>query len=60
MAELVDAQDLKSCGSNPVRVRFPPLAPIIKRGYGLDAVTPFSLIMVFVYFVIIVPENFAF
>ena len=28
VAELVDAQDLKSCEGNLVRVRFPPLAPI--------------------------------
>ena len=30
MAELVDAQDLKSCEGNLVRVRFPPLAPLSK------------------------------
>jgi putative endonuclease len=28
VAELVDAQDSKSCGSNPMRVRFPPSALI--------------------------------
>jgi hypothetical protein len=27
VAELVDAQDLKSCGGNPVPVRFRPSAP---------------------------------
>lgn len=36
VAELVDAADLKSVGSNPVPVRFRPSAPIKKRGlYGL-------------------------
>ena len=30
MAELVDAADLKSVGSNPVPVRFRPSAPIKK------------------------------
>lgn len=29
VAELVDAQDLKSCSSNGVWVRFPPRAPFI-------------------------------
>jgi hypothetical protein len=29
VAELVDAQDLKSCEGNLVRVRFPPLAPFL-------------------------------
>ena len=31
VAELVDAADLKSVGSNPVPVRFRPSAPFIKN-----------------------------
>lgn len=31
VAELVDAQDLKSCESNLVRVRSPPSAPFVKQ-----------------------------
>ena len=34
VAELVDARDLKSLGSNPVRVRFPAPAPIFARFNG--------------------------
>ena len=33
VAELVDAADLKSVGSNPVPVRFRPSAPIKKPPY---------------------------
>ena len=29
VVELVDTQDLKSCSSNRVRVRFPPPAPML-------------------------------
>ena len=31
VAELVDAADLKSVGSNPVPVRFRPSAPFLKK-----------------------------
>lgn len=34
VAELVDAQDSKSCGSNPMRVRFPPCPPFARIACG--------------------------
>ena len=34
VAELVDAQDSGSCGSNPVGVRLPPRASVVRPGGG--------------------------
>ena len=41
---MADATDLKSVGSNPVRVRIPPSAPIFSISYGQSSSAPeFSL-----------------